>query len=115
MWYALSCKTKKPTTKTKGRYMQEYTLFQESAATQTVDLPAFGGKLDVSWNPGSSHNFHSYLPEAMSRDRTARRQRAETPSAPDVHASQGEGDTVVAHAHRRVHEANFRNCGAVGL
>ena len=28
---------------------------------------------------------------------------------------QGEGDTVFAHAHRRVHETNFRNCGAVGL
>ena len=28
---------------------------------------------------------------------------------------QGEGDTVFAHAHRRVHETNFRKCEAVGL
>ena len=49
------------------------------------------------------------------RRRTARHQRTETTPAPHVHASQGEGDTVFAHAHRRVHETNFRNCGAVGL
>ena len=38
--------------------MQQYTLFQESASTKivdtkTVDIPAFGGKLEVSWNPNS--------------------------------------------------------------
>lgn len=33
--------------------MQEYTLFKPSAVGQTVDIPAFGGRLDVSWNPDS--------------------------------------------------------------
>lgn len=33
--------------------MQEYTLFKPSAAGQAVDIPAFGGRLDVSWNPDS--------------------------------------------------------------
>ena len=207
--------------------MQEYTLFQDSAHTQTVDIPAFGGKLDVSWNPesqvtqwGGLAYFVSYLKtsglfdrlvedapfhytspnapdvrdivgttvlaivcgftryvhinrlrndtalaallglgrirhegsEAVPRNRTAHRhrgqlvehllpaggrrqapgtddissnvhgrrrtarhQRTETAPAPHVHASQGEGDAVFAHAPRRVHETNFRNCGAVGL
>ena len=44
---------KKANHKTKGRYMQEYTPLQDSAHAQTVDIPAFGGKLDVSWNPES--------------------------------------------------------------
>ena len=51
----------------------------------------------------------------LARTWADRRQRTETTPAPCVHASQGEGDTVFAHAHRRVHETNFRNCGAVGL
>ena len=33
--------------------MQEYTLFKPSAAGQAVDIPAFGGRLDVSWDPDS--------------------------------------------------------------
>ena len=33
--------------------MQEYTLSEAFAPAQTVDIPAFGGKLDVSWNPES--------------------------------------------------------------
>ena len=33
--------------------MQQYTLFQAPAPTQTIDIPAFGGKLDVSWNQES--------------------------------------------------------------
>ena len=33
--------------------MQEYTLFKPSAVGQAVDIPAFGGRLDVSWDPDS--------------------------------------------------------------
>ena len=52
MWYALSFQTKKHH-QTKGRYVQDYTLSEAFAPTQTFDIPAFGGKLDVSWNPES--------------------------------------------------------------
>lgn len=48
--------------------MQEYTLSEAFAHHQTVDIPAFGGKLDVSWNPeaqvtqwGGLAYFVSYL------------------------------------------------------
>ena len=33
--------------------MQEYTLFKPFAVGQAVDIPAFGGRLAVSWNPDS--------------------------------------------------------------
>lgn len=33
--------------------MQDYTLFETFVATQTFNIPAFGGKLNVSWNPES--------------------------------------------------------------
>ena len=33
--------------------MQDYTLPEAFAPTQTFDIPAFVGKLDVSWNPES--------------------------------------------------------------
>ena len=49
MWYALSFHTKKQH-QTKGRYMPDYTLSEAFAPTQIFDIPAFGGKLDVSWN-----------------------------------------------------------------
>ena len=35
----------------KGRYVQDYTLSEAFAPAQTFDIPAFGGKLDISWNP----------------------------------------------------------------
>ena len=70
-------------------------------------LPA-GGWRQAPGTDDISSNVHG-------RRRTARHQRTETTPAPHVHASQGEGDPVFAHAHRRVHETNFRSCGAVGL
>ena len=158
---------KKANHKTKGRYMQEHTLFQDSAHAQTVDIPAFGGKLDVSWNPesqvtqwGGLAYFVSYLKTSGLFDRLVEDApfHYTSPNAPDVrdvvgttvlaivcgftryvHINrlrndtvlaallglgpkknapalvQGEGDAVFAHAHLRVHETNFRNCGAVGL
>jgi hypothetical protein len=33
---------------TKDRYVQDYTLSEAFAPAQTFDIPAFGGKLDVS-------------------------------------------------------------------
>ena len=33
--------------------MQDYTPSEAFVPAQTFDIPAFGGKLDVSWNPES--------------------------------------------------------------
>ena len=84
---------KKANHKTKGRYMQEYTLFQDSAHAQTVDIPAFGGKLDVSWNPesqvtqwGGLAYFVSYLKTSGLFDRLVEDApfHYTSPNAPDV-------------------------------
>lgn len=86
-------RNKKANHKTKGRYMQEYTLFQGSAHAQTVDIPAFGGKLDVSWNPesqvtqwGGLAYFVSYLKTSGLFDRLVEDApfHYTSPNAPDV-------------------------------
>ena len=84
---------KKANHKTKGRYMQEYTPLQDSAHAQTVDIPAFGGKLDVSWNPesqvtqwGGLAYFVSYLKTSGLFDRLVEDApfHYTSPNAPDV-------------------------------
>ena len=77
---------------------------------------------DVLDNPHAPCDWRSLaarvddvVPDVHGRRGAARRQRTGTAPAPHVHASQGEKDTDFAHAHRRVHETDFRNCGAVGL
>ena len=78
--------------------MQDYTLFQASASTQTidtqtVDIPAFGGKLDVSWNPesqvtqwGGLAYFVSYLKTSGLFDRLVEDApfHYTSPNAPEV-------------------------------
>ena len=73
--------------------MQEYTPFQDSAPAQTVDIPAFGGKLDVSWNPesqvtqwGGLAYFVSYLKTSGLFDRLVEDApfHYTSPNAPDV-------------------------------
>jgi hypothetical protein len=51
MWYALSFHTKSNIKK--SHYVRNYTLSETIESTQTINIPAFGGKLDVSWNPES--------------------------------------------------------------
>lgn len=73
--------------------MQEYTLFDASAPSATVDIPAFGGKLDVSWNPesqvtqwGGLAYFVSYLKTSGLFDRLVEDApfHYTSPNAPDV-------------------------------
>lgn len=73
--------------------MQQYTLFQAPAPTQTIDIPAFGGKLDVSWNPGSQVTqwgglayFVAYLKTSGLFDRLVEDApfHYTSPNAPDV-------------------------------
>ena len=72
--------------------MQEYTLFKPSAAGQAVDIPAFGGRLDVSWDPDSQVTqwgglaFVSYLKTSGLFDRLVEDApfHYTSPNAPEV-------------------------------
>lgn len=73
--------------------MQDYTLSEVFAHPQTVDIPAFGGKLDVSWNPrsqvtqwGGLAYFVSYLKTSGLFDRLVEDApfHYTSPNAPEV-------------------------------
>ncbi len=110
---------KKANHKTKGRYMQEYTLLQDSAHAQTVDIPAFGGKLDVSWNPESQATqwgglayFVSYLKTSGLFDRLVEDApfHYTSPNAPDVRDIVGTTvPAIVCGFTRYVHINRLRN------
>ena len=91
MWYALIFH-KKSNIK-KGHYMQDYTLSEASALTQTFNIPTFGGQLDVSWNSSSQVTqwgglayFISYLKTSGLFDRLVEDApfHYTSPNAPDV-------------------------------
>ena len=114
---------KKANHKTKGRYMQEHTLFQDSAHAQTVDIPAFGGKLDVSWNPesqvtqwGGLAYFVSYLKTSGLFDRLVEDApfHYTSPNAPDVRDVVGTTVlAIVCGFTRYVHINRLRNDAAL--
>jgi hypothetical protein len=73
--------------------VQDYTLSEAFAPTQTFDIPAFGGKLDVSWNPesqvtqwGGLAYFVSYLKTSGLFDRRVEDApfHYTSPNAPEV-------------------------------
>jgi hypothetical protein len=73
--------------------MRDYTLSETFAPTQIFDIPAFGGKLDVSWNPesqvtpwGGLAYFVSYLKTSGLFDRLVEDApfHYTSPNAPDV-------------------------------
>ena len=99
--------------------MQEYTLSEAFASAQTVDIPAFGGKLDVSWNPGSQVTqwgglayFVSYLKTSGLFDRLVEDApfRYRSPNAPKVRDVVGTADlAIVCCFSRYVHVNRLRN------
>ena len=85
--------SKKKLHQTKGRYMKDYTPTEAFLPTQTFDIPAFGGKLNVSWNPesqvtqwGGLAYFVSYLKTSGLFDRLVEDApfHYTSPNAPDV-------------------------------
>lgn len=104
--------------------MQQYTLFQTSAVTQTVDIPAFGGKLDVSWNPDSQVTqwgglayFVSYLKTSGLFDRLVEDApfHYTSPNAPEVRDVVGTTVlAIVCGFTRYVHINRLRNDTARG-
>ena len=99
--------------------MQEYTLFDVSAPSSTVDIPAFGGRLDVSWNPGSQVTqwgglayFTSYLKTSGLFDRLVEDApfRYSSPNAPEVRDVVGTAVlAIVCGFTRYVHINRLRN------
>ena len=99
--------------------MQEYTLSEAFAPAQTVDIPAFGGKLDVSWNPGSQVTqwgglayFVSYLKTSGLFDRLVGDApfRYRSPNAPEVRDVVGTAVlAIVCGFTRYVHINRLRN------
>jgi len=99
--------------------MQEYTLSEAFAPTQTVDIPAFGGKLDVSWNPesqvtqwGGLAYFVSYLKTSGLFDRLVEDApfRYKSPNAPEVRDVVGTTVlAIVCGFSRYVHINRLRN------
>ena len=105
--------------KTKGRCMREYTRLQDSAHAQTVDIPAFGGKLDVNRNPesqvtqwGGLAYFVSYLKTSGLFDRLVEDApfHYTSPNAPDVRDIVGTTvPAIVCGFTRYVHINRLRN------
>ena len=118
MWYALSFHTKKHH-QTKGRYVQDYTLSEAFAPAQTFDIPAFGGKLDVSWNPesqvtqwGGLAYFVSYLKTSGLFDRLVEDApfHYTSPNAPEVRDVVGTAVlSIICGFTRYVHINRLRN------
>lgn len=77
----------------KSRYMQDYTLSEAFALTQTFNIPVFGGQLDVNWNSnaqvtqwGGLAYFISYLKTSGQFNRLVEDApfHYTSPNAPDV-------------------------------
>ena len=114
-WKAAVC-GKQP--RTGGKAAADYTAIGARTMVSLAGLWANWQTVPMDCRGPIVERFKAALevaPDVHGCRRAVGRQRTETPSAPHFHASQGDGDTVVAHTHRRVHETNFRNCGAVGL
>jgi len=99
--------------------MQEYTLSKAFAPAQTIDIPAFGGKLDVSWNPesqvtqwGGLAYFVSYLKTSGLFDRLVEDApfHYTSPNAPEVRDVVGTAVlAIVCGFSRYVHINRLRN------
>ena len=99
--------------------MQDCTISKESVPAQTVDIPAFGGKLDVSWDPGSQVTqwgglayFVSYLKTSGLFDRLVEDApfHYTSPNAPEVRDVVGTAVlAVVCGFTRYVHINRLRN------
>ena len=103
----------------KSRYIQDYTLSEAFAPTQTFDIPAFGGKLDVSWNPesqvtpwGGLAYFVSYLKTSGVFDRLVEDApfHYTSPNAPEIRDVVGTAVlTIICGFTRYVHINRLRN------